>query len=291
MPCSSLTPAAECIHDVRELLTEGLGAQPFAGHEVRVSYERRAKPVDAMAFVVEVKRVQSSARREGYSAKLDSSLAGDLQRVRGGADTIVMYEMVLPFAFLGKRVSIAVDERGRLQAVEGGAEIRQAMLDMHPPKPRKDPHYQKKVELTLSDEAIAELLMPGSVAIPKEGPLASGRQDTTEGATFDLVEYAGRGQEGFRISLRPERWLIEQKRAFIPVAEVSSRVPPLPNPIATVELMKGDRSLTVEYEPKNPCFRRAGSAYNDLAVWSGMIDDVKTTTERKRSITRIWEKK
>jgi hypothetical protein len=287
-----LTPAAVCTYEMKEVATETLGDQLLAGHEITVTYELAAQErKEGLAFEANVTRVQTDARRETYSAKLDSLRAGDRMRVQGGADTIVMYEMVLPFAFIGKRVTLELDQRGRFRALQGGDAVRQAMLAMHPPKPRKNPHYQKRVEVALSDEAIAEYLMPSALAIPQEGPFASGRQETSDGLTFDLIEYGGRGSEGFRLSVRPERWLVEHKRTFARADGVSSAVPQLANAMATVELMGGDRSVTVEFEPTNPCFRRAASAFNDQAVWSGTIEDVKTTTDRKRSITRIWTKK
>ncbi len=287
-----LTPGAVCTYELKEVMTESLGEQLLAGHEITITYELRARQTEApLTFEAEVTRIQADARRETYHAKLDSLRAGDLRRIQGGADTIVMYEMVVPFALLGKRLTIALDARGRIQTLEGGDAVRQAMLALHPPKPRKAPHYVKKVEVALSDDAILGYLLPSAVIVPKDGPLASGRQETMDDQTFDLADYAGRGQEGFRILLRPDRWLIEQKQAFIPVAEVHSVVPPLPHPLSEVTLEKGDHSVTVDFEPQNPCFKTAGSAFNDQAVWTGPIEDVKTTTERTRSITREWVKK
>lgn len=284
------TPGAVCTYELKEVMTETLGDQIVAGHEVTITYQLEAVKSEApIAFDAKVTRIVADAKRESYSAKLDSRRGGDMVRIRGGADTLVMYEMVTPFAMLDRTVRLNLDRRGHLRSVEGGDAVRTAFLEIHPPKPRKSSHYQGRAALALSDEAIADYLYPAATIVPKEGPLISGRQEKNEGVTFDLVEYVGAGIEAFRVVARPDRWLMEHKAGFGP-SDAQSAVPKLPNAAAETALLQGDTSVTVEFEPTNPCFRQAGSAFNDRATWHGMIKEVEANTERKRTITRIWKK-
>src|SRR5688572_9452074 len=132
---SPLAPAATCTYELKEVATEALGDQLLAGHNITITYELRAKESKSpLALEAEVTRVQADAKRDTYTAKLDSLRAGDLLRIQGGADTVVMFEMVIPFAFLGKRVTFELDERGRLRAIQGASEVRKALMELHPPK-------------------------------------------------------------------------------------------------------------------------------------------------------------
>lgn len=285
------TPGATCTYELKEVMTETLGDQIVAGHDVTITYQLEAVKSDApIAFDAKVTRIQANAKRESYTAKLDSARGADLTRIRGGADTLVMYEMVTPFALLERTVRLELDERMHLRAVDGGDAVREALLELHPPKPRKSAHYKGRASLSLSDEAIAGYLYPAATIIPKEGPLLSGRQEKKEGVTFDLVEYVGAGVEAFRVVARPDRWLVEHKAAFGP-SEAESAVPKLAGAVAKTALLQGDLSMTVELQPADPCFRRAGSSFNDRATWHGMVKEVEVDTERKRTITRVWEKK
>jgi hypothetical protein len=216
-------PASVCTYELKEVLTEAIGEQLFAGHSLALTYELRAEEStpNALRFEAVLGEV-----------KLESESGGNVDQS--------------PVAALAKRkFNLELDERGRLVSLRG---------DLAP----------------LSLDQLADYLVPGALAIPKTGPLASGRQEHAK-ATFDLPEYGAQGTESFRASLRPDRWLIEQRRDFGPVREVAS------------ELKGGDRTLTVEFAPRDPCFKRAGSAFNDLAATA--------RGERKRSVTRIWTRR
>jgi len=131
------------MREVRDELTNG---QVAAAHQMLVTYDVIAKPGDTTTtYTATVRHIRAQGRREDYKAKLDSDRVADLRRVHGGADTLVLFDIVVPFALLERPIEVDVKPDGTVAAVRGGDAVRDAMREMLPASPRKSPHHQARI--------------------------------------------------------------------------------------------------------------------------------------------------
>jgi hypothetical protein len=165
-------------YSVQEVMSTDVNDLPVAAHKLTVSYT--LFPAEGGAITLTVRRVELEAKRDDYKVKLDSSDAANMIRVRGGADTLVAFESIIPFAMLDLPLSVKVSPSGRYTEIQGGDAIRKAMLAIHPANTGKDPKNRARVEIELSDQRLLEWLLPPAVFFPSDGPLAPGRRVNEE---------------------------------------------------------------------------------------------------------------
>lgn len=279
-----------CTYSLHEVATETLGGEMIAAHDLTVDYTVTARRVEAGQVSVEaqVTRVHGKGRNRAYDIELDSERRPDRMRVEGGSVAPLFFDMTLPFALQSVPLRLSLDPRGRLAKVENGAQVRQAMAAMLPPAQRKSKHHAARVEVLLSDEALAAFVLPSAALVPAGEATASGEvvQGTFSG---DAGEHAVAGSEAVRFTARGAAALVERKRAFGPSPE-PSRVPPDPG-APEERLLSGDQRVTVELSPKHACFLQAGAAQNTASEWRGIVEDTPTVSELRRTQTRIWRRR
>ena len=269
---------ARCRFRMREVLDETTGGQLSAAHQLVVTYDVFARPHDdhATAYTATVRHVRARGRRLEYNTKLDSGRPGDMVRVEGGADTTILFDVVVPFALLDRPLEVIVAPDGRLLSVKGGDAVRKRMLALHPPLPRKSPHYQGRVDVLLSDARLAAYLLPMAGLVPTGGP-AEGQRDDAD-YTAKVLTNTRRRAVGPAVM-----W--EQKQAL--GEATTSSVPPLAGG-TKVALESGQRSTTVEQVPGQACFRQAGASETRKLEWTGVVDKEEVTLPQQRTLTRLW---
>ncbi len=279
VPQWEVTRPETCIYRLWETYTEIIGDDLVTGHVLLVTYEATVRmSVDTnVAYTVQVQHVRGVGRRDTYSVKLDSDRPADLRRVTGGADTTLLFDMVMPFALLGHPVTVVVDNDGGLVSVDGGEAVRAEMLALHPPRPRRSPHHQGRVDTLLSDDRLATYLVPLAGVTPLSEPVSRVR---------DEADYAVQVLTNARAGPAGARYIWEEKQAFGPV-DAPSKVPRKAG-AATIALAEGRASRTVEQEPGRACFRQAGSSDVRTQRWTGVIDEDEVTLDRKESRIRLW---
>jgi len=274
----------KCEYKLQDILTETLGDQLAAGHQadVRFSLTTGITETGTLTYALSVEHVHVEGKREAYSVSLDSDDHGHMVRVRGGADTLLMFDAVLYFALIGQRVVFHVDDAGRLLRVEGGDEIRARYLALHPPKPREAPHQKARVAVALSDEALARRFLPFAAIAPRRGGLAPRTIPPTR-AEHDFAEYAADVMRAARLRWVEGDLVLEEKRAFAP----TRRAPTHPGPTGypKVGLLSGEDQTTVALPPDTPCFARAATTFSTRRTWQGMLEDEEITTEQRREGT------
>lgn len=277
---------APCAFLLKDVVSEKLGESLIGGHTINVSYQLTpAAEASGTAVTAVVSAVKVEARRDTLSAKLDSARPADLKRVEGGADALPFFEAVNYFALLNQKLVFHLDERGALRSVEGAEAVRQRLLNMHPEKPRTEPHAQAKVALKASDKALAAIFLPYVTALPAEGPLTDPRLEEGE-AAVDLGTTTANGFRGVRVRRHQGKVWVEEKWALQPSPAASS-VPNEPG-APTRSFLVGDRQLTVALPPDDICFEQAGWSENLNHLWKGLIEEALVETEEKRTQTRVW---
>ena len=275
------SPRAEpqtCRYRMREVLNETLDGSPLAGYQFVVTYDVTARKVaKGTAYSINVRHIRGRGRRQDYNTKLDSDRAGDLTRVRGGADTTVIFGVVVPFAWLDQTVEVVLAADGALVEVRGADALRKALLDLHPPAPRKSPFYQGRVDTLLDDARIAAFVLP-----------MAGLQVRSEATTErrDDADYAVRLIKNARRRVVGASVLWEEKQAFAPDEEASSVA--AKGQGAKIELLRGSRSVSVEEQPDSACFRQAGLKETRNERWTGVLDEDEVTLPLDRVRTRTW---
>ena len=267
------TEDAACRYRLREVYDESLGDELVAAHQLLVTYDVSAKnePDGGVAYTVKVGHIRTIARREDYVAKLDSDRSRDLRRVHGGADTMVLFDIVVPFALLERPLSVTIAGDGALRAVEGGDAVRAAMLAMSPPKPRADPAHRQRIDALVSDARLAEYVLPMVGLTPAKAPTSKARDD---------ADYAVRELRNVRTRAQGPAVLWELKSVFAPEKDSPKD--------ASVVLERGQTQVTVEQQPGRACFRQAGSRHERAERWTGVIEDVEVTRTRTKTRTRLW---
>lgn len=272
-------PAAErCIYRLREVLNESIDGRLVAGHQLLMTYELSARAAEAgTVYTVTVKHVRAEGRRETYTAKLDSDRPGDRRRIEGGADTTVLFDMVVPFSLLDRPLTMTVGPEGEIIGVTGGEDVRAAMLAVHPPAPRASAHHRGRVATLLADERLAGYLLPLAGLTPTSAP---------QRAVRDEADYRAHVLRNARVRAAAGVVLWEQKEALGPHDDPSS-VPPNPTG-PRIALVDGKADITVEQEPGRACFRQAGLHRLTRHRWTGMVDETEVTLDRERQQTRVW---
>jgi hypothetical protein len=274
---------ATCRYELQDVLTVTLGGQLAAGHEATVTYALAVAPEDGgLAYTATVERVTLKGKREDYSAKLDSEVQGDMVRVRGGADTLLMFEGILYFALLQRPLTFHVGPAGHLLRVEGAEAVREALLTLHPPKPRQDPHQRAQVAVALSDDGLARRLLPFAALAPQQDTLQPAVSAPAEGQT-DFAEYPAKHMIGSRIRWLQGKLLLEEKRAFAP-SEGPAKYPARAG-FPKEALLRGEDDTTVALTPGDPCFSEAAFRFAVTRSWTGVLQDEELTTEQHRSGT------
>lgn len=278
------SPGVTCEYRLKDILTETLGDQLAAGHQVDVRFTLTTALTETgtLTYTLAVQHVHLEGKREAYSVKLDSNDHGQMVRVRGGADTLLLFDAVLYFALLGQTVVFEVDEAGRLTEVRGGDAVRQAYLAMHPPKPREAPHQRARVYVALSDEALARRFLPGAALVPEQGPLSPRTVPPAKGPR-DFAEYAADMMRAARVRWVGEDLVIEEKRAFGPTDRKSAF--PGPTGYPKVGLLSGQDQSTVALAADSPCYRRAATKFEFRQTWQGVLQEDEITTEQRREGT------
>lgn len=282
-------PGARCHYDLKDVGTEELGDQIVSAYNIAVAYEAKVLPQKEAPFAFEIKlnEIKVKGRRQDYNIVLNSADRGHRIRVRGGADTLILYEAVEYFAMLDLSLTIYLDENGRLIRLEGGQAVRDAMLAMHPPKPQKDPHYIAKVKERLSDENLAARLWPSSTMLPKGVELAPTTKAPEE---FDeqLSEFRIQGLTSFRFRAQNEGLLFERKASFRPSPQPS--VVPERTGLPEIKLLNGTEDTTLALSRTTPCFSQAGDSLTLIQAWKGAIDDQVVESQQKIVRTLLWTK-
>lgn len=271
---------AECSYVLKDILTGTLGAQLVAGHDAEVRYTLTTKKTETgtLAYTLRVDHVRVEGKREAYTVKLDSSDHGNMVRVRGGADTLLLFDAVLYFAFLGRELTFYVGENGNLTKVEGAPAVREAYLAMHPPRPRDDPHQQARVAVALSDEMLARRFLPFAAVAPPTGPLGPRTEPPVRGPA-DWAEYPADSMRAVRVRWVKDDLVVEEKRAFAPTERESTYPPPSGFP--KVALLSAQDQSTVAISPGTPCFARAARSFDVQRTWRGIVEEDEITTEQK----------
>ena len=267
-----------CVVRMREVSATTAEGKATVAYQLLVTYEVNARTVeDATAYTVKVRHIRAKGRREDYKTKLDSSRSGDMLRVTGGADTTVLFDVVFPFALLDRTIEIVMAPDGTLRKVTGGDDVREAMMQLHPPKPRRSPYYKGRVDALMSDARLAAYLLPMVGVTATTEPHRSARDD---------ADYAVELLTNGRARPVGAAVLWEQKQAFAP-SGTSPSAPPLGDD-TSLALVSGQRAVTVEQQPGRACFRQAGSSETRTERWTGVIEEAPVTVERKQERTRLW---
>lgn len=282
-------PKEVCTYQLKDVLTETLGDQLSAGHEVVARYSLRAEAAKGggLSYLARVEHVHVKGKREAYAVDLDAQDRGDMVRVQGGADTLLLTDAILYFALLDRPVTFEVGLDGRVTKVLGGEAIREAFLALFPPKPRKDPHYQGQVQVRLSDDALVRRLLPFAAIAPAQGGLQPAKTLPAK-EEIQRPEYPARALTATRLRVRDGNLLLEEKRALAPTdaeAEVPAR-----KGLPEITLQAGQERTTVELTPGDPCFVRAAHQSSVTRRWRGQIEDEAVTTAQKRTSTLLYER-
>lgn len=279
------TPDVVCHYVLKDVMTETLGDQTTAGHEVEVQYDLRtlSTQTGTPAYALNVRHVSLNGKREAYAVKLDSNDHGQMVRAKGGADTLLMFDAVLYLALLEHELIFEVSPGGKLRAVHGAPALRETYLAMHPAKPRADPHQIARVAVALSDDALARRFLPFAALAPSQVDLHPQTSAQTKGA-MDWAEYPADTLSAVRVRWFKDQMLIEEKRAFAPSAREPKYPPHKGYPKVTLRSASGD--AIVGLRPDSPCFVRAASHFETARTWTGMLDEEEITTEQKT--TSVW---
>ncbi len=271
------TANTTCKYVLKDVLTESLGEQLAAGHTLTVEYTLKTSITETgtLAYALTVDHVKMTGKRENFALKIDSSDHGQMVRVRGGADTLLMFDGVLYFALLGQKIVFEIGENGNLLRVQGGAEARAAYLAMHPKKPRSDPYYQAKVAVALSDDALARRFLPFASLAHWQAKLQPQSLPLRKEA-MDWAEYPAESMRGARMRWVDGQFVIEEKRAFAP----SERTPKYTGPrgFPKIALRSAKDETMVGLAEDTPCFTQAATTQEMHRTWTGMIDEAEVTT-------------
>lgn len=287
---SPVAAGALCRYTYKQVVNEVLGGDFYAGAEIEVEYVLRAKALKAglgFSMQAEAETLKMRGKREDAHTDLDFSRTADVRRVEGGADATVEPDTVAWFALLDRPVTIHLDARGRFERLDGGDAVRKRFLELHPPRPRKDPRYKKLAEVRLSDEAIAERFLPYSVHLFEEGTLDKGRQDKQELDVF-TPDHRARALRARRIDDKGKKILFETRWGFAP-SEEKNVVPESPD-ANVLAFLGGEGSELVSFEANNPCFLQAAQTRSVIHDWRGTVQGEVVTSERRTVTTTIWRK-
>lgn len=271
------TADMECKYVLKDVLTESLGDQLAAGHTLTVEYTLKTSITETgtLAYALTVDHVKMTGKREDYALKVDSSDYGQMVRVRGGADTLLMFDGVLYFALVGQKIVFEVGENGNLLRVQGGAEARAAYLAMHPKKPRSDHHHQAKVAVALSDDALARRFLPFASLAHWQVKLQA-QNLPVQKTPIDWAEFPADSMRGARMRWVGDEFVLEEKRAFAP----SLRAPKYPaaKGFPKISLRSAQDQTTVGLKKDTPCFTQAATTQEMHRSWTGLLEEAEVTT-------------
>lgn len=270
---------------LREVMTGDIADQPAAAHKLTLSYTVR--PIEAKAPAVSaveltVQRIELEAKRDDYKVKLDNERAGDMHRLRNGADTFVAFESIYPYALIDHPLRVSLDERGYAISVEGGDEVRKAMLAMHPANTAKDPKNRAKVDAWLSDRRLLDLLLPAAAVLPEDGDAAAGRRiDRNREESFGA--YTAAVSEATLLRPHPGGTLrLQTKRVDAPAPDLEQS--------GDTIFAGGERELIVSFDTPSATFETAGMTDRRAFNYHGKVGEEEGEFPMSLEVTRIWER-
>ncbi|MBI4817106.1 MAG: hypothetical protein HY791_12665 [Deltaproteobacteria bacterium] len=280
-PKSLALKAAETVsYRYSESYRRDLAGKEIASHKVEVDYSATAAPrAGGSTVLLSVATARASGKREDVSFTLDS--AKDMKKLSSGAVSGPDLAVLVPFALVGAKVEVDLDERGAAVAVRGGDAVRANALKMLPAKARTT----AATELTrqASDDALALRLLPSSAYLPKDGDLLPGRRVDVGEAPVEGPDYAGRGATAVMLSDE------ESLELRVRVRRIES---PLPDKSATgpIIFVDGTMELSADFDRASPLFGSAKSDQRRQLTYEGILDAERGSFPVSEQWQRVWSK-
>jgi len=276
-------------YQLQEVVTTTVDDAPAAGHVLRLDYVLKAGKVrtDRIDAVLKVERIVVDGKRESYKVKLDSQRAQDLKRVANGVDTEVFFDSVRWFALLGIELPITTNLRGRLHALDLGHQVRRILMGMFPPAPRAKSRTKPLVDAKMSDDMIAEMLMPGTLVLPESGDVVAGRRLEVDGK-WDEGDYVAEVAQATLLRATEGGFLEVKTKRFERPTTQPSDVPIPKGPHFT--LIDGRRESDLQLDGPSIAFSAGGSQDVRRLKWTGLLNgkDGEHTMVVER--TRVWKR-
>ncbi len=255
--------------------------QAVAQHTITLNYSLSHGPD---GVTIRVHHVKAHARRENYQAKLDSDRPGDLVRIKGGADTLIMYPMVQAFSLY--QLPLETQRRNHLlQPFQNAGAAADALMSYHPSIPRKQSFHQQKVALTHGSKQLLNYLFPASQLLPESGVVTAGYKEKQP----LIIHQPGYSAKGFR-AVSAQKWrdslLLQAKGGASPIKTQLAQ----PKGNDSEKLLELVDELSVQLKPDQLCFEQAAQSTTLKTEWRGPIEGVVSTQNKTKVRTLIWRR-